>query len=60
MYGVTHVCARDGYSGMVVVFVVMPVENNIVIYDKTFRYNFAICLSRMFLFIVKLLINAKE
>lgn len=42
MHGVTHVCARDGYSGMVVVFVVMPVENNIVIYDKTFRYNFAI------------------
>ena len=37
MYGVTHVCARDGYSGKVVGFVTMPVKNNIEIYSHLFR-----------------------
>ena len=57
MHGVTYVCARDGYSGMLVAFVVMPVKNNIVIYNKIFRYNFAFNVSHVFLFIVKLLIR---
>lgn len=33
MYGVTHMCARDGYSGKVVAFVTMPVKNNLDIYE---------------------------
>lgn len=59
MCGVTHECARDGYSGMVVAFVVMLVKNNKVIYDKVFGYVFPFSLSHMLLFIVKLLINVK-
>ena len=39
MYGVTHVCARDGYSGKVVGFITMPVKNNIEIYAHLFRYQ---------------------
>jgi hypothetical protein len=40
MYGVTHICAIDGYSGKVVEFVSMrmPVKNNIEIYNHLFRY----------------------
>ena len=34
MFGVTHVTARDGYSGMIVAFSTMPVENNLIIYDE--------------------------
>ena len=37
MYGVTHVCARDGYSGKVVGFITMPIKNNIEIYAHLFR-----------------------
>ena len=37
MYGVTHVCARDGYSGKIVGFVTMPVKNNVEIYQHLFR-----------------------
>ncbi len=29
MYGVTHVCARDGYSGKIVAFVTMPIKNTL-------------------------------
>ncbi len=32
MYGVTHVCAIDGYSGKIVQFVTMPIKNNVEIY----------------------------
>ena len=39
MYGVTHVCARDGFSGKVVGFVTMPVKNNVEIYTHLFRYS---------------------
>ena len=39
MYGVTHVCAKDGYSGKVVGFITMPIKNNIEIYAHLFRYN---------------------
>ena len=31
MYGVTHVCSRDGYSGKVVGFITMPIKNNLEI-----------------------------
>ena len=31
MFGVTHVCAIDGYSGKVVGFASMPVKNNVEI-----------------------------
>ena len=57
MYGITHVCARDGYLGMVVAFVVIPVENNMLIYDTIFRYDFAFNLNHMFLFTVKLIVK---
>ena len=31
MYGVTHVCAIDGFSGRIVQFVTMPIKNNVEI-----------------------------
>ena len=37
MYGVTHVCAVDGFSGKIVGFVTMPVKNNVEIYANCFR-----------------------
>ena len=37
MYGVVHVCARDGYSGMIIGYATMPKKNNIVIYNKIYR-----------------------
>ncbi len=39
MFGVTHICAIDGFSGMVVAFASMPVKNNkiIEIYKHIFR-----------------------
>ena len=37
MFGLTHVCAIDGYSGKVVGFTSMPIKNPIVIYEKMFR-----------------------
>jgi len=36
MFGVTHVCAVDGHSGMVVGFVTMPVKNNVTIYQELY------------------------
>ena len=38
MFGVTHVMARDGYSGMIVAFSTMPVKNNLIIYDEVYRH----------------------
>lgn len=38
MFGVTHVMARDGYSGMIVSFSVMPVKNNLTIYDEIYKH----------------------
>ena len=29
MYGAVHVCARDGYSGMIVKFAAIPIKNTI-------------------------------
>ena len=40
MYGVTHVCAIDGYSGKIVGFVSMAVKSNGIIYEKLYRYIF--------------------
>ena len=37
IYGVTHVCAVDGYSGMIVAFATMPVKNNLEIYAHLFK-----------------------
>ena len=37
MYGVTHVAAVDGFSGMIVGFITMPIKNNIEIYSNLFR-----------------------
>lgn len=37
MFGVTSVVARDGFSGKIVGYGVMPVKNNIAIYDLVFR-----------------------
>ena len=39
MYGVTHVCAKDGYSGKAVGFITMPVKNNMEIDLYTQVYN---------------------
>ena len=38
MFGVNHVMARDGYSGMIVPFSTMPVKNNLIIYDEIFSH----------------------
>eukprot|EP00118_Oscarella_pearsei_P003333 m.312345 g.312345 ORF g.312345 m.312345 type:complete len:231 (+) comp253193_c0_seq1:111-803(+) len=37
MYGVTHVAARDGFSGKVLGSATMPLKNNQVIYDRIYR-----------------------
>lgn len=37
MYGVTDVCATDGYSGRIVSYAVMPVKNNLTIYEHVFK-----------------------
>ena len=36
MFGVTHVCAVDGYSGKIVAFTIMPIKNNIIIYEHLY------------------------
>ncbi len=38
MFGVTHVCAIDGYSGKIVGFITMPIKNNLEIYSHLFRF----------------------
>ena len=37
MFGVTHICAVDGFSGKIVQFITMPIKNNIEIYMHLFR-----------------------
>lgn len=37
MFGVTSVVARDGFSGKIVAYGVMPIKNCIAIYDLVFR-----------------------
>ena len=36
-YGVTHVISVDGFSGMIVSHVTMPIKNNLVIYERVYR-----------------------
>ena len=46
LFGVTHVCAIDGYSGMIVGFATFPIKNNILIYEHLYRlvsYCYSIC-----------------
>lgn len=38
MYGVTHICAIDGFSGNIVAFASMPVKNAVEMYKHIFRY----------------------
>lgn len=40
MYGVTHVLAIDGFSGKIVGYVTAAIKNNLIIYDKVWRYGF--------------------
>ena len=40
LFGVTHVCAIDGYSSMIVGFATFPVKNNVLIYDQLYRLVF--------------------
>ena len=37
MYGVTHVVARDRYSGMITGYTTMAIKNNLTMYEKMFR-----------------------
>ena len=37
MFGVVHVCARDGYSGMIIGYSTMPKKNNIAICDEVYK-----------------------
>jgi len=36
LFGVTHICAVDGYSGKIVSFCSMPIKNNISIYENIY------------------------
>lgn len=36
LFNVTHVCAVDGYSGMIVGFASMPIKNNVTIYEELY------------------------
>ena len=38
MFGATHVCAIDGYSGRIVGFVSMPIKSNQIIYQHLYLY----------------------
>lgn len=37
MFGVTHVIAVDGYSGMIVSHLTIPIKNNRLIYEHIYR-----------------------
>uniref|UniRef100_A0A1X7SMD5 Integrase catalytic domain-containing protein n=1 Tax=Amphimedon queenslandica TaxID=400682 RepID=A0A1X7SMD5_AMPQE len=37
IFGVTYVLAVDGYSGIIVSHVIMPVKNNLLIYEHIYR-----------------------
>ena len=37
MYGVTHAAAVDGFSGMIVGFITMPIKNNVEIYSNLYK-----------------------
>ena len=50
MYGVTHICARDGYSGFIVAFVTMPIKNNLQIYEHILRSANLYCMEYIIFF----------
>lgn len=37
MFGVTHMLAVVGYSGMIVAHTIMPIKNNLMIYENIYR-----------------------
>lgn len=37
MFGVVHVCSRDGYSGKIVAHSTMSRKNNFIIYNEIYR-----------------------
>ena len=37
-FGLTHVCAIDGFSGRIVEFALLPQKNNVLIYQHLYRY----------------------
>ena len=37
MFGVTHICGVDGYSGKIVGFCSMPIKNCVTIYDSFYK-----------------------
>ena len=43
IFGVAHIMARDGYSGMIVAFSTMAVKNNFIIYDEIYSHFTMTC-----------------
>ena len=39
MFGVTHICAVDGYSGKILSFVTIPIKNHVEIYQHMLRLD---------------------
>ena len=37
LFGVTHLCAVDGYSGMIVGLATFPVKNNALVYEHLYK-----------------------
>ena len=37
LFGMTRVCAVDGYSGMIVGFATFPIKNNALIYEHLYK-----------------------
>ena len=46
-FGVTHVIAVDGYSGMIVSHATMPIKNNLIIYENVYRESILNFLTRL-------------
>jgi hypothetical protein len=38
MFGLTHVCAIDGFSSKIVGHVILPIKNNVLIYNHLYMY----------------------
>ena len=37
LFGVTHVCAVDGYSGKIVGLITMPIKNCVTVYEHLYK-----------------------
>lgn len=37
MFGLTHICGIDGFSGKIVGHLIIPIKNNILIYEHFYR-----------------------